>query len=568
MPFLVNLEARSVEVVSEEIRTEAMDHHGLVAAVCKELNIAERIDQILYQEDTGRVLTPGESVVAMIINGLGFTNRRLYLMGQFFKNKPIESLIAPGLKAEDITYDALAATLDDIGQYGESRLFGEVALDIALEHNLLGSLKHLDTTSISVEGDFNAPEEPATIHLTHGHSKDHRPDLKQLMLSLVITGDSDFPLWMEVLDGNSSDKVNFHETIAKVKAFQSQLDVNDTSKWVADSALYTRGRLLQTVDYKWLSRVPETINEARGLVEKESESVPWIDRGHGYQTAGYKSHYGDVEQRWLLVYTEQGYQRERKTLEKRIDKLEEKLRTEIKKLASKSFGCASDAAQALKALQKGKRYFRVQGEIECIEKYQGRGRPKAGAEKQVVGYRISLAHERNQETIELEANKKGRFILATNDLDEEEYPDERMLSDYKDQQKVEKGFRFLKDPWFMLDSVFLKKPRRVSSLMMVMTLCLMVYNVAEHRLRESLKAAGETLPNQKGKAIDNPTLRWIFQLMEGINIVRFLNAREEPERTVITNIDATRAKIIQLFGQTARELYGLNEKSAVYPLRM
>jgi hypothetical protein len=53
--------------------------------------------------------------------------------------------------------------------------------------------------------------------------------------------------------------------------------------------------------------------------------------------------------------------------------------------------------------------------------------------------------------------------------------------------------------------------------------------------------------------------------MEGINIVRFVTASGEPERTVITNIDAIRAKIIQLFGQTAREMYGLNEKAAAYP---
>ncbi len=88
-----------------------------------------------------------------------------------------------------------------------------------------------------------------------------------------------------------------------------------------------------------------------------------------------------------------------------------------------------------------------------------------------------------------------------------------MLGDYKTQQDVEGGFRFLKDPWFMLDSVFLKKPSRISALMMVMTLCLMVYNVAEHRMRKNLVANEETLPNQKGKAISNPTLRWVFQII-------------------------------------------------------
>ena len=55
-------------------------------------------------------------------------------------------------------------------------------------------------------------------------------------------------------------------------------------------------------------------------------------------------------------------------------------------------------------------------------------------------------------------------------------------------QGVERGFRFLKDPWFMVDSVFLKSPRRIEALMMVMTLCLLVYNVAQYHLRDKLKA--------------------------------------------------------------------------------
>jgi transposase len=105
--------------------------------------------------------------------------------------------------------------------------------------------------------------------------------------------------------------------------------------------------------------------------------------------------------------------------------------------------------------------------------------------------------------------------------------------------------------------------------MMVMTLCLMVYNVAEYRLRKSLKTAKETLPNQKGKEIDNPTLRWIFQLMEGINIVRFFDGRDEqPVREIITNITNLRSKIIRLFGYTACEVYGLIEVKPAYPLRM
>jgi transposase len=558
-----------VEVVGEEIKAETMDHHGLVAATCKDLKIAERIDNILYQDDTGRVVKPGESVVAMILNGLGFTNRRLYIMDQFFENKPLEKLIAPGLDASNITYDTLANTLDDISQYGETELFSRVAIDIALENRFLGPLNHIDTTSISVEGDYDVPEEDGVIKITQGHSKDHRPDLKQLMLSLVVTGESNFPLWMEALDGNSSDKVNFHETIAKVQSFQSQLDLKSSSKWVADSAFYTKKRIQQAIDYIWLSRVPETIKEAQELVKKDESDITWVERDRGYKTAIYKRCYGNVDQRWLLVYSEQGYQRERKTLDRKIDKLEAKYIAECKKFECRQFACVADAEDAFRELMKGKRFFQLEGDVIAIKKHKAKGRPKAGVEKEVVGYQVQVKLSRDDVAIKMEANKKGRFILATNDLNEADYPDQEMLREYKSQQKVENGFRFLKDPWFMLNSVFLKRPNRVSALMMVMTLCLMVYNVAEYRLRKSLKAEKETLPNQKGKEIDSPTLRWVFQLMEGINIVRFYDGPVgEPVREIIINITDLRAKIIRLFGYTACEVYGLIDEKPVHPLRM
>ena len=104
---------------------------------------------------------------------------------------------------------------------------------------------------------------------------------------------------------------------------------------------------------------------------------------------------------------------------------------------------------------------------------------------------------------------------------------------------------------------------------MVMTLCLMVYNVAEHRMREALKSSQNTLPNQKGKEITNPTMRWVFQLMEGINIVRFFELnKNDPTREIITNINEIRLKIIPLFGKAACEMYGLIDTKPAYPLRM
>lgn len=166
---------------------------------------------------------------------------------------------------------------------------------------------------------------------------------------------------------------------------------------------------------------------------------------------------------------------------------------------------------------------------------------------------------RNQDEIELYLNRKGRFILATNDLDKESFPDNKMLEEYKQQQNVERGFRFLKDPWFMVDSIFLKSPRRIEALMMVMTLCLMIYNIGQHRLRTVLKEKNETLPNQINKPIQNPTMRWIFQIMEGIGIIRFYEKNlRDPAREIITNLSELRCKIIRLFGGCACQIYGIS----------
>ncbi|MDQ5922180.1 MAG: hypothetical protein QG673_2239 [Pseudomonadota bacterium] len=79
-----------LEVSDSNLETQSLDHHGIVAGICKELKIAERVNGKLKVHEE-RIVTPGQAVVSMITNGLGFTNHRLYLSHQFFANKPIEA---------------------------------------------------------------------------------------------------------------------------------------------------------------------------------------------------------------------------------------------------------------------------------------------------------------------------------------------------------------------------------------------------------------------------------------------------------------------------------------------
>ena len=124
-----------------------------------------------------------------------------------------------------------------------------------------------------------------------------------------------------------------------------------------------------------------------------------------------------------------------------------------------------------------------------------------------------------------------------------------ILTEYKAQQGVERGFRFLKDPLFFASSVFLKSPERIMALAMVMVLCLLVYNLGQRHLRQALKTANETIPNQLGKPTQTPTLRWVFQSFMAIHLV-VLNGQQQ-----VLNLNENHRKILRFLGSAAQEYY-------------
>lgn len=85
--------------MAHEVVVEHLNHLGIVAEVCREIRVAEWLDA---QDPTSRQrVSVGTATVAMVLNGLGFSNRQLYLVSQFFEDKPVEHLLGPGLRAAD-----------------------------------------------------------------------------------------------------------------------------------------------------------------------------------------------------------------------------------------------------------------------------------------------------------------------------------------------------------------------------------------------------------------------------------------------------------------------------------
>jgi len=186
-----------------------------------------------------------------------------------------------------------------------------------------------------------------------------------------------------------------------------------------------------------------------------------------------------VKQKWVIVFSEKAYARESKTVEKRVSKAAEKYNLELKKICRTEYSCESDALRDLKDFRKILKYHSCNFKsMEKKIKMEKRGRPKKTDQGKIV-YQLNCALERDEGKISEILKGKGKFIIATNELDSKKLSVEDLLTNYKRQQSVEKGFRFLKDPMFMTSSVFLKKEERIVALGLIMCLCLLAYTLSQ-----------------------------------------------------------------------------------------
>ncbi len=197
--------------------SEVLDHLGLVAGMVDELGLVERTDRLLPKSADLQKASNGQALKAMIINGLGFTQRALYLTPEFFQNKPVERLIGAGVEAAHLNDDLLGRVLDAIEAYGVDHFYSQLSVLAVKRLGLDCQQGHLDSSSFHVDGQYNSEHPPgedsSVIHITKGYSRDHRPDLNQLTLQLICEGAAGIPVLLKPLSGNSEDKTDFRATV-------------------------------------------------------------------------------------------------------------------------------------------------------------------------------------------------------------------------------------------------------------------------------------------------------------------------------------------------------------------
>lgn len=508
--------------MEQSYESKILDHLGLVAGMCDELEIQQQIDERIVQDFEQREVSIGQAVKAMILNGLGFVNQRLYLVPFFFETKPTERLLGEGVHPEHLNDDTLGRALDALHAYGVTELFRDLAAHAAEHLDLAPRFAHLDATSFHVDGQYNSQEEEPearVIHIRKGYSRDHRPELNQVVLDLVVEHEAGLPILMKPLSGNTSDQSSFPELIER---HLSHLQMAHGFDYVvADCALYAADHIakLSARGTRFITRVPATISEAQAVMAstRREDMEPLAE---GYSALVHESTYGGAEQRWLIIHSDAAEARARKRIPKQRERMRQAEAKALRALMKQEFACREDAEQTLQSFEEGLQISRLtRGRVlECT--FWGTlsgGRVPAHAQE--TSYIIEGALGENPDREEVDPWREALFILATNELDEQVLPNEDVLTGYKGQSSVERGFRFLKDPLFLASSFYVQKEERIMALLMVMTLCLMVYAALEWRIRRRLCEQEAAIPDQKGRPTQRPTARWVFQSFVGIHLL-------------------------------------------------
>ncbi len=541
-------------MIVQQIRPVA--HLPLVLGVLRRLEVATIIDRLIPPHPA-HVLSCGRGVEALVLAILD-GDHALYKVGRRLEERGIVSLLQPGLTRASLNDYRLGHILDALFAANLNGVFGAVALKALEVYAIPTPWLHQDTTTIALYGAYaDEPKTPGAPRPAYGHSKDGRADLKQVLLSLGVSGDSGVPLRVGVRDGNTSDSV---ETPFAIEECLS-LGLEGVQGIVGDSKAYSR-RTLGLCLEKGIglgTLVPRTCAvrqelEAWGqqqpalplLVEKpgrtkDEEPRRW--HGHSVlrqvEVEDSEGRVAQEEVRFVVVHSSQLAQQQAQTYASVQGKEVETVADHVRHVHARWFACLSDAAAAIAEYEgrgpgrRGRRprpwryhtvRYRIVADTRRTRRAR-RGRPaKTDPPPTESGYRLAVEVEGLTNAEE----ENGWVVLATT-VRAETCTDAEILQAYQDQNTtVEPGFRWIKNP-AAISPVWLEKPERIAALAMRTVIGLLVYTVIQRQVRLYLRTHDQQIPGNKGMTA-TPTAAVVLALFAQVALIQLVIDEQEVEQ--------------------------------------
>ena len=481
----------------QTLEVHRLGAHPLIEFFLERLGVARILDKHIHSSREGK-LTHGRAICVLVHNVL-VAHDPLYRLGEWLE--PIDAK-AFGLSREQkqaINDDRLARSLAQLHEFAGRGVYFQLALRSIKLFDLATDRIHFDTTSVSFSGAYERQSKTGEPRIARGHSKDRRPDLKQLVFGLNVTSDGAVPLSHGVFSGNRTDDTLHRDNFDALR----DLLAKDDFIYVADSKLCTKPNLahIDSCGGKFVTVLPRTRKEDAGFrTQLREKAARWrtllkverTDRARRVDT--YASIAGEetTEDGFRLIWIRSSAKADddHQCRQNRLERAKTALRDLDGRLNKRNLTTDSEIRAAFKKILKEhgcEGFLRVKLESKaesCVKRFRP-GKPKAGDpytwnSKLIYNLKVS----ENAVRLRQESNTDGVFPLITN-LDAKLVKKRDVLQMYRYQPHIERRFENLKTE-YAVRPVYLKKSERVIGLLHVHFIALMVAALIEREIRRSM----------------------------------------------------------------------------------
>lgn len=441
-----------------------------------------------------------------------------------------------GIDAEEMAHlgdDRLGRALDRLFDADRAALLTEVVLAVGLHFGISFDELHNDSTSISFSGNYRGAtgrkiRGRSTPVITYGHSKAHRPDLKQLLFILTVNADGNIPVAFRCTDGNASDSRTHIETWNALRVVAGRADF----LYVADSKLCSR----ENMDYidraggRLVTVLPRNrLEDQEFRLWIQTHTPDWTgvwdrpnpryrdgprDRWSVYRAPLPSAEAWPVVWVWSTLLTLRQEARRRRNIAAASEELQQ-LRERLAGTKTRLRGAAEIDFQVKTILDKHVvgRYLKVERIVreEHVFKQTRRGRPgPETAYRKITKRRFDIEWRTDEDAIAYDHKSDGMYPLITNDR---KLSPAEVLQAHKGQPMIEKRFEQIKTV-HEIAPVFLKDAGRIEALFTLYFLALLVQSLIERELRLAMKRDGiEELPlYPEQRQCARPTTEQILRL--------------------------------------------------------
>ncbi len=493
---------------------KALGSLPVVAAFAARLRIRDVIEELCPVDDRSE-LTHGQVIEALVANRLT-SPEPLVRVRDWAAGHAVEEVF--GVRPEQLNDDRVGRALDAIASQLDS-IVGSVGAAAIKAFGIDVSRIHWDMTSMSVYGEYEQVDDEYAAP-KFGHSKDRRPDLKQVQAGLAVTGDGGVPVFHRAYDGGAGEVaqvIPMMKALQKIATTRRLLIVGDSKLVSYDNLTTMHGE--QVTFVAPASKVYVGAEVLAGLDLGQATRVDYVaarDQGKDPSTLGNWHVYEDtmvltgprkkdpvLTLRRVFVHSSARAGAAATARAKKIDRATGDLDRLTRGLGSRYYPDAAAVEARLAVIAKDRRvgaYLRTTTGTDTAT-----GKP-------------TLTWNFDQQARDAEAATDGWYALLTN-LDPDQADAAQVLLHYKGQEAVERRYSTFKGP-LAVAAIYLKNNRRITAMITVICLALLIFSLIERQIRGALRAQGRTtVAGLYARRPAIPTTRLIFQALAGMRLI-------------------------------------------------